>query len=415
VTGNQVIIIGGGVIGAASAYYLAREGCRVTVLERGQFGNECSHANCGLVAPSHVLPLNEPGATGKAVRALLSRNAPFTIRPRFDPTLWWWFVRFAARANERDMLASARARRSLLDSSWQLYHQLLEDESIDCEWEDRGCYFVFESEAGANQYRNTDRLLREHFDLGAEWVDGHDLVAREPILKPGVAGAFYYAHDSHLRPDRLMAGLRRSLTALNVDIREDTTVRGIDSAGGRARAVVTDRGEVTGDHVVVAAGALSPVFQRELGCRLPIQPGKGYSLTMPRPATCPTSPMIFQEDKVAVTPMRSGFRLGSTMEFAGYDTRIHESRLDLLRGCARRHFSEALPEPEEEEWYGWRPMTIDGRPIIDRSPRLENAYIAAGHNMLGLSMAPSTGKLLSELVVGKTPHVDPEPYRVTRL
>jgi D-amino-acid dehydrogenase len=171
---------------------------------------------------------------------------------------------------------------------------------------------------------------------------------------------------------------------------------------------------VPADAFVLATGALTPLWGRHLGCRIPIQPGKGYSLTMPRPARCPRVPLIFEEHRVAVTPMRSGYRLGSTMEFAGYDTTLNRRRLGLLKEAAAHYLHEPFCDPVEEEWYGWRPMTYDGKPIIDRSPALPNVLIAAGHNMLGLSMAPATGRLVAELLGGREPHIDPAPYTVKR-
>ncbi len=155
-------------------------------------------------------------------------------------------------------------------------------------------------------------------------------------------------------------------------------------------------------------------MERHLGCPIPIQPGKGYSLTMPRPRVCPKIPMIFQEDKVVVTPWPSGYRLGSMMEFSGYDRSLRAGRLNVLTQSAGRYLNEPYTEPMEDPWYGWRPMTYDGKPIIDRSPVMENVFIAAGHNMLGLSMAPATGRLIAELVVGQTPHLDIRPFSVGR-
>src|SRR5262249_22827203 len=151
------------------------------------------------------------------------------------------------------------------------------------------------------------------------------------------------------------------------------------------------------------AGAWTPFLNEHLGCKVPIQPGKGYSLTMPRPARCPAYPLLFEEDHVAVTPMRSGYRLGSTMEFAGYDATLNPRRLDVLRDAARHSLHEPFTEPVLEAWFGWRPMTYDGLPVIDRSPAWRNVLIAAGHNMLGLSMAPATGRLVAELLSDRTP------------
>ena len=156
------------------------------------------------------------------------------------------------------------------------------------------------------------------------------------------------------------------------------------------------------------------MLNQHLGCRVPIQPGKGYSITMPRPAICPTYPLIFEEHRVAITPMATGYRIGSTMEFAGYDTSLSRKRLELLREGASHYLQEPTSEPVQEEWYGWRPMTTDSKPIIGPSPRIQNLWIAAGHNMLGLSMAPATGKLIAEMLGGSTPHIDPAPYSARR-
>jgi D-amino-acid dehydrogenase len=173
-------------------------------------------------------------------------------------------------------------------------------------------------------------------------------------------------------------------------------------------------GEIPADAFVVATGAQSPRLSRQLGCRIPIQPGKGYSITMPRPARCPRIPIIFQEHKVAVTPMKSGYRLGSTMEFSGYDESLNRRRLDLLLEGARQYLHEPYTEPVESEWFGWRPMTYDGKPIIGPTPAMQNVHIAAGHSMIGTTLATATGKLIAELVDDRPPHIDPRPFAVTR-
>ncbi|HEY8504648.1 MAG TPA: FAD-dependent oxidoreductase [Gemmataceae bacterium] len=411
---GRVVVIGGGVIGAACAYYLVKSGWSVTVADRGRFGDGCSRSNCGLVCPSHVLPVAEPGAIGQALKALFRRNAPFRIRPRLDLGLWGWLLSFARRCNRRDMLASARGIQPLLESSMALYREFLADEAIDCEWEQRGLLFVYRDRGAMEKYAATDRLLREEFHCPAVRYDGEAVRELEPALKPGLAGGWHYAEDAHLRPDRLLTAWRRVLEGRGVEIREACEVTGFVRTGNSARAAVTPAGEMGADAFVVAAGALTPALSRGLGCRIPIQPGKGYTITMPRPAVCPRVPLIFPETRVAVTPMRSGYRLGSTMEFAGYDPTIRPERLQLLRNGAEPYLREPYTEPVEEEWFGWRPMTTDGKPVIDRSPALPNVLIAAGHNMLGLSMAPATGKLAAELLGGEKPHLDPAPYAVSR-
>ena len=411
---NTVIVIGGGVVGATSAYYLSRAGWKVTVIDRASLGSACSHGNCGYVSPSHVLPLAEPGAVRRALKSMLSDSSPFHIKPRFDPALWTWLLSFAVRCNRRKMLESATAIQAILNSSVKLYQQLLIDEHIDCDWQDRGLLFVFLTRGEMEHYAETDRLLTDTFCCPTTRYDGDALVQLEPALKPGLAGAFHYACDKHLRPDRLMHAWREVLDRCGVTVVENTTVGGFRTEAGKARAVETSNGDIAADSFVLATGVWTPLFESQLGCHLPIQPGKGLSITMPRPAICPKVPMMFHEHRVGVTPFRDGYRLGSTMEFAGYDETINPRRLALLSAGARHYLQEPTAEPIEETWYGWRPMTPDSRPIIDRSPALKNVIIAAGHNMLGLSMATGTGKLVSELLSEITPHIDPRPYASTR-
>jgi D-amino-acid dehydrogenase len=411
---GKVIIVGCGVIGTACAHYLSQSGWAVEMIDRGEFGMGCSHANCGLICPSHVLPLAAPGAISAALKALFQRNSPFAIKPRFNWVLWSWLVRFARRCNAHDMLEAGRAIQALLQSSRSLYQELFETEPLDAEWETRGLLFVFRSALAMQHYAQTDRLLGESFGLAAKPYEGDELLLLEPALKRGLAGGWYYGGEAHLRPDRLMSSWRRLLEARQVTVREQCEFQGFDRQGRLARAVLTSQGTLHAEAVVIATGAWTPLLQRHLGCRIGIQPGKGYSITMPRPANCPAIPLLFEEDRVAVTPMKSGYRLGSTMELAGYDTTLNRRRLDLLRHGASHYLQVPYAEPVLEEWYGWRPMTYDGKPMIDRSPALDNVFVAAGHNMLGLSMAPATGKLIAEMLGDVPPHVDPAPYRTGR-
>jgi len=411
---SNVVVVGGGVIGTACAYYLTKAGFHATIVERGKVGGGSSGGNCGLVCPSHVLPLAEPGAVGRTLKVLLKKNSPMAIKARLDPALWGWLLRFARRCNTRDMMAAGVGIQALLESSLHLYKELVEVEKLDCEWEVQGLLFVHKAKASMDAYAATNDLLHDKFKCPAKRLDGDELTAFEPALSPGLAGGWYYEDDAHLRPDKLMSSWRRAIEAAGATIREETAFAGFRREDGRVVAVQTDKGDIPADAVVVATGALTPLLNDDLGCKIPIQPGKGYSLTMPRPATCPRVPMIFPETRVAVTPFQSGYRLGSMMEFNGYDDSLNPKRLQLLRDGASPYLRDPHSTPVEQTWYGWRPMTYDGLPIIDRSPTLSNVMIAAGHSMLGLSMAPATGKLVAELLGGINTHLDASPYRVSR-
>jgi D-amino-acid dehydrogenase len=411
---RRAMVIGGGVIGTACADELARRGWRVTILEQAAFGSGSSHANCGLVCPSHVLPLAEPGAVGEAVWSLFRANAPFAVRPRLDPALWSWLLAFARRCNRHDMIQAGHAIQPLLELSMRLYDELMRREPIACEWRKRGLLFVYRSKERFEAYAATDELLRHEFGCGARRVEAGELTVMEPALRDGLAGGWYYEHDAQLRPDKLLASWRRVLIDFGVEVVEHRPLRGFRGGEGTCRAALTDQGELAADAFVVATGAWTPQLNEHLGCAIPIEPGKGYSLTMARPAMCPAVPMIFPETHVAVTPFQDAYRLGSTMEFAGYDSTLDPRRVRLLVEGAEPFLREPRAEPVLETWFGWRPMTPDSLPIIDRSPRFENVAIAAGHNMLGLSMAPATGRLVAELLDDEPPSIDLRPYGVAR-
>lgn len=411
---QRAVVVGGGVIGLSSAWYLARAGIQVTVIDRAKIGAACSGGNCGLVCPSHVLPLTEPGALKEGFKALLSSRSPFRIRPRLAPQLWSWLWQFSRRCNHDSMLQAARAIQPLLSASMKEYQRWVGEEGVQCEWQARGLLFVYRTVKAWESYEETNRLLAERFNEPARRLNSEETASLEPALKEDIAGGWFYEHDAHLRPDKLISALKSKLLELGATLREDCELREVSGNAGRAHSVLTSQGSVEADFVLFCSGAWTPLLKEHLGVRVPIEPGKGYSITMPRPEICPKIPIIFPEHRVAVTPMESGYRLGSIMEFAGYDESISPERLELLREGAKHYLREPYGEPELQTWFGWRPMTYDSVPVIDRSPRWSNAWLATGHNMLGLSMAPATGKLLTELVLEHKPHLDPAPYQLAR-
>ena len=411
---GTVTVIGGGVIGVACAHYLREAGYRVTVIDKGRIGGACSHGNCGLVCPSHVLPLAEPGAIQSAIKALLTPGNAFRIRPRINRHLWSWLWRFARRCNRSDMLESAQAIHPLLTSSLKLYDELVAHHGLECEWRKQGLLFVYRNQHLFDEYREVDALLTAEFQESARPLDARELREFEPALKDGLAGAWLFEHDAHLRPDRLMSSWRESLAARGVKFVEECALTRIDRDGEKVTAAASSGETFESDWYVMATGAWTPRLSHMLGLRIPIEPGKGYSLTFARPASCPKIPIIFPEHRVVVTPMESTMRLGSIMEFAGYDTEIRPRNLKLLTAGAEHYLREPLPQSHTEEWFGWRPMTYDSTPIIGPCPGLKNLILATGHNMLGISMAPATARLVSDLITQRTPHLPLEPYRPQR-
>ncbi len=411
---ESVLVVGAGIIGIACAHYLSRAGFTVTVIDRGTIASACSYGNCGYVCPSHILPLNQPGAIRKAITSFFTPEAAFRVKPRWSPAFWNWMWQFAKRCNRRQLLAAGAHLKALLDSSMTEFRQLMTEQSLDCEWKDSGLLYVLQTTSGMRHFARTDRLLSEHFGVAARRIEGEELPDFDPALKTGLAGAFYYEDDAYVRPDRLATAWAEKLESDGVTFVEHCAMESLEKTSTNVSLLNTSRGPLQADHFVIAAGAWSTQLARHFGCRIPIEPGKGYSVTMQRPEPCPRYPMLLPEHHIGVTPFKDGYRLGSMMEFVGFDASIPDSRIQQLRESATPYLLEPFTEVIQETWYGWRPMTWDSLPIIGRVPRLENAYLATGHNMLGMSLATATGKLVTEIVQRQTPHIDADAFSPAR-
>ena len=283
----DVVVVGGGIVGIACAHYLKDEGLDVVVIERGDFGKACSFANCGYICPSHVLPLTEPGAFRVAVKSLLDRTSPFYVRPRLSPALWHWLMQFARRCTQKQMLAAGVHLKAILDASMKEYRRLLAAEKLPCEWRPTGLLYVLETPQAMDEFAATDRLLTDEFGVAARRIEGLQLPEHDPAVKPGLAGAFLYEDDAHLRPDALMTSWTERLRERGVRLQGDCALQGIDQSRGQVTALRTSQGVMPVKKLVIAAGAWSAALSRILGCKIPMQPGKGYSLTTTRPDPCP--------------------------------------------------------------------------------------------------------------------------------
>jgi D-amino-acid dehydrogenase len=407
-----VLIIGGGVIGLATALALLESGRGVRVLEAATIGGGASHGNCGTITPSHAPPLAAPGVVVQALRWMFVPDAPLYLKPRVDPALWRWLARFAARCNLRDWRQSTSARSVLLNDARTRLAHWVERYGLNCEFEQEGLDYVFREPRNFERYAAECVALRE-FGIASEAIDGGDYVRSEPAVLPGVAGAIRFPGDARLRPDRYVAELARVVRERGGIIEEQCRVEGLRPEQNGVVAE-TSRGARHGREAVLALGAWSTAFAKPLGLKLPIQPGKGYSITYSRPAQVPQRPMVLKDRSVCVTVWDSGFRLGSTMEFSGPDTSLNSTRLAALERAAREYLRDPVGETVHERWYGWRPMTYDDLPLLGRVPNHPRLWLAAGHGMLGVSMSTATGQLMADMMTQRAPAFDPAPYRVER-
>lgn len=412
-TKTDVLILGAGVVGLSCAWYLLQRGRHVTLLDRGRVGGGASHGNCGTLTPSHSAPLAMPGMVTKALRMMWHKDAPFHVAPRVDMELFGWMLRFARRCNWRDFQAANRAKAQILTHSRALIGDFVAAHDLDCGFAANGTLYVFRERQALDAFGWHLDSLRA-VGIPVEERSAQQLQALEPCLRDSVVGGVFHPGDAQLRPDRYVAELARLVRAGGAEIVEDCAVDDFTTSGSRVDAVATSRGRWRADDIVLALGAWSAPVARRLDLRIPLQPGKGYSITYERPGLAPRVPLVLREDSVCVTAWADGYRLGSTMEFAGYDESLNRRRLDALRRGAARYLREPEGPRVLEEWFGWRPMTWDDLPLLGRSRRWSNLVLATGHGMLGVSMSLASGELVAETIAGVTPTLDAAPYSPQR-
>jgi D-amino-acid dehydrogenase len=410
---SDVLILGGGVIGLSCALALLRRGASVRVLDRGAPGCGASHGNCGTLTPSHAIPLTLPGMPAKALRWMLRRDAPLYVSPRPDWERWRWLAGFARRCNRAFARRAALSRAAILQRSWTLLPRMLVEEGIDCEYAPTGNLYVYRDARALAHDRGEIEWLRQ-LGIAASELSGAAVEQMESALLPGVAGGILHPDDAQLRPDRLVAGLARRVRERGGMIEAGAAAEGFCCADGRVNVVRTSRGDFAGERVLLALGAWTPRLAVQLDLSLPIQPGKGYSITMSRPDPSPRRALVLREPSVCVTAWESGYRLGSTMEFSGYDETLNRTRLDALRHGAAAYLRAPLGAEMREEWWGWRPMCVDEVPLIGPVRRWNNLLLATGHGMLGVSMSTATAELVASLIAGDAPVLDPVPYAPAR-
>ena len=413
----DTLVVGGGAVGLACAIALREAGREVRVIEASQVGSGASHGNCGTITPSHAPPLAAPGMVQTALRWMLQPDAPLYIQPRVDPRLWRWLLTFASRCNARDWESSARAKSRLLNDSRARLADWVRDYALACEFVESGEDYVFRDPRKRDKDLHEVPFLRE-LGVPVDTFDGPEYEAAEPALKPGVVGAIRFTGDAALRPDKYVAELARALRERGGEIVEGCAFEHIERMRDGVLRVHTSQGVCEARDVVIATGAWSPRLARAIGfpaLRNAMQPGKGYSITYDVPARVPARPLILRERSVCVTAWASGYRLGSTMAFSGYDTTLNERRLAALERGAAEYLHEPVGPRVRERWFGWRPMSCDDIPIIGAVPDRAGTWLATGHGMMGIGMSTGTGQLIADLVTGRAPAVDPAPYAPSRL
>jgi D-amino-acid dehydrogenase len=395
-------------VGFSTAYHAARKGHRVTVVDRGPAESEgCSFGNAGMVVPSHFVPLAAPGMVGLALRRMWSPESPVYVKPRPSLDLLQFGFHFWRAATAEHVRRSAPLLRDLHLASRALYDEWSRAWGSGFGWTTNGLLMLCATEAGLDEEARSAENARA-LGIPAEVLDPNGTAAIEPNLALSVRGAVHYPLDAHLAPDRLMSLLRQQVLEAGVEVLWNTAPRAWQTAGGRISGLSTTRGDLLADEYVLCAGAWSAQAVRPLGLRLPLQAGKGYSLTLARPRRLPRVCALLSEAHVAVTPMGGALRFGGTMELAGLDETLSAGRVRGILNAIPRY----LPDFDRADfegvtpWCGLRPCSPDGLPYLGRFGRIANLSAATGHAMMGVSLAPVTGQLMAEVLSDEKPSHD---------
>jgi len=412
---SKAIIIGGGVIGLFSAYYLKKSGWDVEVLDKGDLTDNCSYGNAGYISPSHFVPLASPGMVGQGIRWMFNNKSPFYVKPALNPDLISWGLKFARNCTQKHVDRSAWALRDAMVLSNQLYHQFEKDSGIDFCLEDKGIFVLFKTEKVAEHERH---LVEKATNLGldAQFLTADETRAMQPDIEMDILGSVLYRCDSHIYPNMLMKGLIKHLEQMGVKLRRNEEVTAIHHENNKITGLTAGGNEYTGDAYLLAGGSWSPAVAKLAGLKLPLMPGKGYSFMIHKPVKKMTIPAILAEARVAITPMNGSIRFGGTMEVRKINKEVSMNRVEGIVEAVPKYFPEfkmPLPDPKDV-WFGFRPVSPDGLPYIGLSNKYKNLGIATGHAMIGLTMATATGKLMAEAFNGDKPTMDTGIFSVGR-
>ncbi|MEQ1830042.1 MAG: FAD-dependent oxidoreductase [Pirellula sp.] len=399
---KKIVIVGGGIIGLSSALACLKQGNRVEVVDRiSGTGDNCSRGNAGMVVPSHFLPLAAPGVFRHAIQWMRDPESPFYVKPRLDWNLIKWGLRFYLASTEHQAKEVSPLLRDMHLASREHYIRW-NDEGIDCSFAKKGLLMLCKSE---KQLLEESHLAERARELGvpAQILNAEETSALDPNISMTVVGSIYYPKDCHLDPSQLIDSLRKRIVALGGSFRDEHLLTDWTVSTDTIHAIKTNRGVIEADEFVLCGGIWSEDLVKSLKLTLPMQAGKGYSLTLPFPIELPNVCSILCEAKVAVTPMGSALRFGGTMQIGELDQSIDPRRVhgiikripEYMPRFKAQHFDGIQP------WCGLRPVTPDGLPYIGRVRTWKNLTVATGHAMMGLSLGPATGELVSQLVNGQ--------------
>lgn len=414
----KILILGAGVIGTTSAYYLNKAGHEVTVIDRQPgAGLETSYANAGELSYGYASPWAGPGIPQKAIKWLLMTDGPLVLRPKLDPRMWIWGLQLLANCTERAYAVNKGRMVRLAEYSRDQMMALRADTGLEFDGRTQGTVQLFREQKQLDHAADDIAVLKQ-YGVPYEVLDPAGCIAAEPGLATAVVpfvGGLRLGNDDTGDCKMFTEGLAALAASEGVTFNYGTAIDRVVTEGGKVTGVATSRGMLTADSYVMALGSYSPLMLRPLGISLPVYPIKGYSLTVPitDESVAPVSTVMDETYKVATTRLGNRIRVGGTAEIAGYDTTLHPSRRGPLDRSLRELFPNAGDASKASFWCGLRPMTPDGTPVLGRSP-IANLYLNTGHGTLGWTMAAGSGRVLADIVAGRTPDIEVGDLNLSR-
>lgn len=414
---GKVIVIGGGIIGLSSAFYLKRSGWDVTVLDKSDFLDNCSYGNCGYICPSHFTQLATPGIVKKGLKWMWNSKSPFYVQPRLDWNLISWGLKFMRSATVQNVEESAVPLRDIALISQREYVDWLKMTDFDFSYEHKGLIEIFQTDEGGDHAKHTCEKAHELGLTDTTMLTADELKALEPQTTINAKGAMWFKCDAHCYPDKLMANLIAYLRKTGVELVSNAEVSGFDKNGSKLSKVFSGNRSFDADEIILATGSWSRQIASLMDLKIPLMPGRGYSVTLENSPYKINYPSVLIEGRVALTPMNGNkIRFGGTMEITSHKTPPRMNRVQGILDAVKKYYPEfdvPLP-PVEKVWYGYRPCSADGLPYLGRIKKYKNVTVATGHSMLGLSLGAGTGKLVDEIVNNKAACMDIQPFSVER-
>ena len=413
--GKDVLIIGGGIVGLCSAYFLQKEGHKVTVLDKSDITSGASFVNAGYITPSHIIPLASPGMISKGIKWMFNSSSPFYMQPRWDTDFFKWSWYFHKSSTKEKVELAIPLIKEINIISRELFTSIKNSGDLgDFQLERKGLLMLYKTDKEGEHEMQVAKKA-SYLGLEVSSLNKKELDTLQPNVTMNVKGAIHYECDGHTTPTEFMKKMLEYLKRSGVIIKTNEEVIDLSTENGRIIKVTTNKNDYSPEEVVLAAGSWSDNLSKKLNIKLPIQAGKGYRINVPRP-TGITIPAILMEAKVAVTPMTEYTRFAGTMEFSGINDVIRKQRVEAIANATTEFYPEIkISEAEKlDAKSGLRPVSPDGLPYIGKSSSLKNLTVATGHAMMGWSLGPVTGKLVSEIISDKKTSMDINSFSPNR-